>query len=80
MRIAGADGALALEEHEPLRPVAVGSLRLHHPQQQITHRRGVAEREQQLDRALADVARAPAAARVLLEPARRQVVDERVVA
>ena len=37
------------------------------------------EREQQLDRALADVARAPAAARVLLEPARREVVDQRVV-
>ena len=37
------------------------------------------EREQHLDRPLADVAGAPAAAGVLLQPARRQVVDQRVV-
>ena len=80
VRVAGADRGVALEEHEPLRPVAVGALRLHHAQQQVAHRRGVAVREQQLGRALADVARAPAAARELLEPARREVVDQRVLA
>ena len=51
----------------------------HHAQQQVAHRLDAAEREQQLDRALADVARAPAAAGVLLEAARREVVHERVV-
>ncbi len=79
VRVAGADAALALEEHEPLRPVAVGILRREDAQQQIAERREAAEREQQLDRPLADVARAPAAARVLLEPARREVVDQRIV-
>ena len=71
--------AIALEEHEPLRPVAVGVLRAHHAQQQVADRLDAPERQQQLDRTLADVARAPAAARVLLQAARRQVVHERVV-
>src|ERR1700676_3951877 len=30
VRIPGADGALAFEEHEPLRPIAVSVLRTHH--------------------------------------------------
>ena len=72
VRVAGADRALALEEHEPLRPIAVRILRTHHAQQQIAHRRGVAEREQHLERALTDIARAPPAARVLLETPRRR--------
>ena len=57
-----------------------GFCALHHAQQQVAHRLGAAERQQQLDRALADVARAPAAAGELLEAARREVVDERVLA
>jgi hypothetical protein len=79
VRVAGTDGGVALEEHEPLRPVAVSLLRFHHPQQQVAHRCVVAVREQQLHGALADVARAPAAARELLEPARGEVVDEGVL-
>ena len=34
----GTDAALALEEHEPLRPVAVGILALAYAQQQLAHR------------------------------------------
>ena len=79
VRIAGPDVALAVEEHEPLRPVAIGILLPHHPQQQIADRLEATEREQQLHRSLADVARAPAAAGVLLEAARRQVMHERIV-
>src|SRR5262249_9408156 len=37
------------------------------------------ECQQQLDRTLADIARAPTAAGVLLQPARRQVMHERVL-
>ena len=79
VRVAGSDAALALEEHEPLRPVAVGILVAEDAQQELAHGLEAAEREQQLDRPLAHVARAPAAARILLEPARREVVDQRVV-
>ena len=79
MRVAGAVRAVALEEHEPLRPVAVGVLRRVGAQQQVAHRRRAAQGQQHLQRTLADVARAPAAARVLLQPARRQVMHERVV-
>src|SRR5262249_40865466 len=46
--------------------------------QDVANRFYPAERQQQLDGALADIARAPAASRVLLEAARRQVVDARV--
>ena len=80
MRIPSADAAVALEEHEPLRPVAVGVLRGEHAQQQVPHRPGFVQRQQHLGGPLADIARAPAAARKLLQPARRQVVDQRVVA
>ena len=80
VRVAGTNGGVALEEHEPLRPVAVGLLRFHHAQQQVAHRCAVAVREQQLHGALAHVARAPATARELLEPARGEVVDEGVLA
>ncbi len=71
MRVAGTDAAVPLEEHEPLRPVAVGVLRAHHSQQQIADRLDPAERQQQLDRTLAHVTSAPAATRVLLQAARR---------
>ena len=80
VRVAGADAALALEEHEPLRPVAVAAF-CAFESRAATGRASApcAEREQQLDRTLADVARAPAAARELLEAARREIVDQRVV-
>ena len=79
MRVAGADAGLALEEHEPLRPVAVRVLRGEGAQQQVAHRCRAAQRQQHLQRALADVAGAPAAAGVLLQAPRRQVVHQRVV-
>ena len=79
VRIAGTQIALALEEREPLRPVAVRVLRGKDAQQQVTHRLRAAQRQQHLERSLADVARAPSAARILLEPARRQVMHQRVV-
>ena len=79
VRVCRADAALAFEEHEPLRPIAVRVLVAEHAQQQLAHRCRAPEREQQLDRTLAHVARAPAAARVLLEAARREMVDPRVV-
>ena len=79
VRIVRADAPLALEEHEPLRPVAVRVLVAVDAQQQVAHRLAATQREQQLDGPLADVARAPAAARVLFETARREVVDQRVV-
>lgn len=80
MRIAGANLALSVEEHEPLRPVAIGVLGREHLRQQRAHRRHLVERQQHFERALADIARAPAAAGELLQPARRQEVDQRVVA
>ena len=79
VRVSRADAALAIEEHEPLRPIAVLVLVAEHAQQQLAHRCRAPEREQQLDRTLAHVARAPAAARVLLEAARREMVYPRVV-
>ena len=79
VRISRTDAALAFEEHEPLRPIAVLVLVAEYAQQQLAHRFRAPEREQQLDRTLAHVARAPAAARVLLEPARREMVYPRVV-
>jgi hypothetical protein len=65
--------------HEPLRPIAIGVLRREDAQQQVAHRLGPAEGEQHLERALANVARAPTATRELLQAARREVVHERVV-
>ena len=79
VRIAGTQLALALEERKPLRPVAVGVLRREDTQQQVTHRLRAVKRQQHLERSLANVARAPSAARILLEPARRQVVHQRVM-
>jgi hypothetical protein len=79
VRVTGPDRAFALEEHEPLRPVAVRVLVAEHAQQQVAHGLGAPECEQQLDGPLTDVARAPAAARVLIEPARSEVVDQRIV-
>jgi hypothetical protein len=78
VRVVGADAAIAIEEREPLRPVAVRVLLPEDAQQQITDRRPAADREQQLDRALAHVARPPAPAGELLEAARREVVHHRV--
>ena len=79
VRVAGTDVPLAFEEHEPLRPIAVGILLPHHPEEHVAYRLHAAQREQQLDRPLADVASAPAAAGVLLETSRREVMHERVV-
>ena len=79
VRISWTDAALALEKHEPLRPVAVRVLLAENAQQDIAHRPEAPEPEHQLDRALAHVARAPAAAGKLLQPARREVVDQRVL-
>jgi hypothetical protein len=45
MRIAWPDVTLALEKHEPLRPIAVGILLAHHPEQQVAYRRQATERE-----------------------------------
>ena len=79
VRVFWTDAALALEEHEPLRPIAVLVLIAEYAQQQLAHRCRAPEREQPLDWTLADVARAPAAARILLEAARREMVYPRVV-
>ncbi len=54
-------------------------LRLHDSNQQIANRREMAQRQQHLDRPLRHIARAPAAAGVLLQAARRQVMHQRVV-
>ncbi len=70
VRIARADVALALKEGEPLRPIAVGILLPHHPQQDIAYRLNGAERQQHLNWALAHIARAPAATGVLLQAPR----------
>ena len=64
------------EELERLRPVAAGVLGAEDAEQHVAHGVLPAERREQADRALADVARAPRAAGELLEPARREVVDE----
>ena len=78
-------GILLAPVHEPavevegLRPVAALVLRGEDPQDQGAQLVVPAQRQQQPDRALADVPGAPAAAGVLLEPARRQIVDHRVV-
>ena len=80
VRITGADMALAVEEHEPLRPVAIGVLGREHLGQQLAHGRYFVQCQQHFERALADIARAPAAAGELLQPTWRQEVDQRVVA
>ena len=64
------DVALAVEEHEPLRPVTIGILLPEDPAQEITDGFEAAERQQQLHRPLADIAGAPAAAGVLFQAAR----------
>ncbi len=79
VRVAGTNVPLALEEHEPLRPITVGILLPHDPQQHVAYRLHATQGEQQFDRSLADIARAPAASGVLLEASRRQVVHERIV-
>ncbi len=79
MGIARPDVALAFEEHEPLWPISVCVLRAHHAQEQIAYGLSAAQRKQHFDGPLADVARAPTAARVLLQASRRQVMHERVV-
>ncbi len=67
------------EEVERLWPIAAFVLRGQHQQQQLAQLIVRTECEQESDRALGDVARAPGATAVLLEPAGRQVVDERIV-
>ena len=47
--------------------------------QDLLDRLVVLERQQELDRALADVARAPGGAGILLQPVRHGEVDHRVV-
>ena len=67
-------------DHEPLRPVAARRLLLGEDDpHDLPHRRVVLEREQELDRALADVAGAPGSAAELLEAVRHGEVDHRVV-
>ena len=70
MRITRAHLGIARVEHEPLRPVAIGVLGAKHPAQQAAHQIKPAQGLQQLYRALADIAGAPAAARELLQPTR----------
>ena len=79
MGIAGPNGALALEKHEPLRPVAVGVLVAKDPHQDVADRLRAAEGEQQFHRALGHVAGTPAAAGILFQTTRGEVVDERVM-
>lgn len=67
-------------EHEPLRPVAPALVLLGEDGAQHLLRRGVVlQRQQELQRALADVAGAPGAAGVLLQPVRHGQVDHRVM-
>ena len=67
-------------QHEPLRPVPALLILLgQHDAQDLLHRRVVAQRQQQLDGALADVAGAPGGARVLLQPVGHGQMDDRVV-
>ena len=67
-------------EHEPLRPVALLLVLLReNDAQQLLGRPVMLERQEQLQRALADVARAPCGARILLEAMRRREVDHGVV-
>ncbi len=79
MAVPIADGAIGVE-HEPLRPVA-GSLRLlgEHDPQNFLGRAIMLERQEQLDRPLADVARAPGGAGILLQAVRHGQMDHRVM-
>ena len=79
MRIPRPQLPLALDELKPLRPVAVLVLRGEDPQQEVPRGFGAVQREQHLQRTLAHVAGAPAPTGILLEPARRQVVHQRIV-
>ena len=79
VRVPGPNAALALEEHEPLRPVAIGVLLTKYPQQQVTEGRELPDGQQQLHGTLGDITGAPAAARILLESSRSQEVDQCVV-
>ena len=79
MRIPRADVALALKEHEPLRPITVGVLLSEDPAQEIPDRLKAAQREQQFHRPLTDIAGPPAATGVLFQTPRGQVVNERVM-
>ena len=73
------DGALALEKHEPLRPVAVGVLVAEDPHENVADRLRATEGEQQFHRPLGHVAGAPATAGILFQTTRGEVVDERVM-
>ena len=67
-------------EHEPLRPVATRLVLLREDDpQDLLDRRVVLERQQELDRPLADVARAPGRAAVLLQAVRHGEMHHRVV-
>src|SRR5262249_12131561 len=79
MRVTRADAALALEKHEPLRPVAKRILISHHAQQHIAYRLDAIQGEQQLDRALAHIPCAPTPTGELLQTSRREVVNQRVL-
>ena len=78
MRVAGADVALAVEEHEPLGPVAIRILLAEYPAQQVADGREASGRQQQFHRSLADIAGAPTAAGILLKPARGEIVHQRI--
>ena len=67
-------------EHEPLRPVAALLVLLSEEDaQDLFDRLIVFERQQEFDRALADVARAPGAAGILFETMRRSEMDHCVM-
>ena len=79
VRLAVLNGAVGLE-HEPLRPVAALLVLLGEKDaQNRLGRRVVLQRQQQLHRALADVAHAPGGAGVLLEAVRRRQMHHGVV-
>ena len=67
-------------EHEPLRPVAALFVLLSEENaQNLFDRLIMLERQQEFDRALADVARAPRAAGILFETMRRGEMDHPVM-
>ena len=79
MRLLVLDGGIGFE-HEPLRPVALLLVLLgENGAQNLLGRSVMLERQEELERTLADVARAPRRARILLEAMRRREVDHGVV-
>src|SRR5205085_6217733 len=67
------------EELEPLRPVAARMLSAKYPREQVAQRPHPVECNQQADRPLAYVARAPRSTAELFQTTRGQVMHQRVV-